>query len=384
MTPEIAAIIAAAATQTANGKEPRKHHLVPRMYLDRWAENDKIRVTHIDEEPRRSYTPNPDKAARETDFYRVDPDFVVGGSPITFETYLSTIEGNAKPVIDELQTKQPHELTEKQVSDLIHFLGHQCTRGRSYREQLRTIVGHGTLLMLGDTDDDLVWALKRAGVKSPTDEQIAGQREFRDRLRKNPSMLSIGQSAEVYNAGQSAQSMTGVFYMRQAVVYPTPPRLVTCDDPVIEVYEDMSRPALGLWGAPFIVFPLSPTRVLVLVRHDIPVMLEPGTELTVRETNELNSLILGNADRLAFERPSGSLSQKLFMPSKPQPVRMENLGAIDSNGSELLKLSRPRRWQGEAQAPVRPVARWWPLRVPRPHFPTPEEQAVLDQFRPAS
>ena len=59
----------AALFESARNSEksaPRKHHLVPASYLRRWAVHDQIRVTETDS--RHSYTPSPEKAARETDF----------------------------------------------------------------------------------------------------------------------------------------------------------------------------------------------------------------------------------------------------------------------------------------------------------------------------
>ena len=46
---------------------PRKHHIVPSSYLDRWAENGHVRVTDINSG--HTYVQSPAKAMRETDFY---------------------------------------------------------------------------------------------------------------------------------------------------------------------------------------------------------------------------------------------------------------------------------------------------------------------------
>src|SRR4051794_26435246 len=80
------------ARRSADQSAPRKHHLVPASYLRRWAEGGRIRVTQIEE--KNSYLAAPEKAARETDYYRIEapeisPDEV---PPLLFETMLGRVE----------------------------------------------------------------------------------------------------------------------------------------------------------------------------------------------------------------------------------------------------------------------------------------------------
>lgn len=86
---------------------PKKHHLVPSSYLRRWEVAGKLRVTDV--EAKRSHTTAAAKAARETDFYRLeadglDPELV---PPLLFETLLSQVEGWGKRIIDELVSDTP-------------------------------------------------------------------------------------------------------------------------------------------------------------------------------------------------------------------------------------------------------------------------------------
>lgn len=142
----------------------------------------------------------------------------------------------------------------------------------------------------------------------------------------------------------------------------------------------MSAPGGGLWGSPILIFPLGPESVLALFRHDMPIMLEPGSTLTHVETLELNRAILGNTDRLAFELPKSKLSMKLFVPDRPDPLRVETLRNSQGEESDVLRVSQPKRWENTADAPVRPVARWWPPAVPSASLPTEDEKAILRQF----
>jgi len=107
---------------------PRKHHLVPASYLDRWAEDGRVRVTQVEDGT--SYETSPGKAARITDFYRLeaeglDPEQL---PPLLFETLLSEVEAWAKTIIDQLVT-QPRTLDPDLVAKSAWFLAFQFTRG---------------------------------------------------------------------------------------------------------------------------------------------------------------------------------------------------------------------------------------------------------------
>jgi hypothetical protein len=58
------------ALDAESDSTPRKHHFVPEFYLKGWAEDKKIRVTHVDED--RTCVTSTGKAARKTDFYRME------------------------------------------------------------------------------------------------------------------------------------------------------------------------------------------------------------------------------------------------------------------------------------------------------------------------
>jgi hypothetical protein len=92
---EVAA--ARAAAMTAAGQEPRRHHLVPRFYLERWAVNERVRVVDLIRS-RNAYELSPAQAAVETDFYRLDePDGDT--SPVHWEVWLSEVEEKAAATI---------------------------------------------------------------------------------------------------------------------------------------------------------------------------------------------------------------------------------------------------------------------------------------------
>src|SRR4051794_14293374 len=94
------------ARRNEGASEPRKHHVVPASYLARWTDGAQIRVTDLD--AGLSYTTSPFKAARITDFYRMDSEDLDAQEvpPLLLETMLGDIEGAAKEIVDDL-VQQP-------------------------------------------------------------------------------------------------------------------------------------------------------------------------------------------------------------------------------------------------------------------------------------
>jgi hypothetical protein len=81
----------------------RKHHLIPKSYLSRWAIDDQIGVTETS--TTNSYVTSPVRAAKETDFCRVDLpeiDPSVIRPRLLFEKALGEIEGHAPTSIRHL------------------------------------------------------------------------------------------------------------------------------------------------------------------------------------------------------------------------------------------------------------------------------------------
>ena len=100
--------------------------------LQRWAVEDRVRVIDL-ERDRNAYETAPERAAIETDFYRM-PD-ADGVSPVYWEAWLSQVEGHAASVFKALDTDRPGDIDEEQHQWLALFLATQMTRGRNAREK---------------------------------------------------------------------------------------------------------------------------------------------------------------------------------------------------------------------------------------------------------
>ena len=148
----------------ASGRVPRKHHLVPRFYLEAWARDGMLRATRIDTDE--SYLTSPEKAARETDFYRVASQDLdeLAIPPIVVEHLLGKLESEAATVVARLRTEVAPRLTEQERMSLSVFLGVQFTRGRRERESLEAMANEMFKLQYGGlTDAGIAEMLSRGG-----------------------------------------------------------------------------------------------------------------------------------------------------------------------------------------------------------------------------
>jgi hypothetical protein len=346
---------------TASGQEPRKHHLVPRFYLNRWSEQGKVRVTDLDN--RRTFTPSPENAARRTDFYRLEDGTFQSGSPVAWEAFLSVLEGRVSTTTEALidGSSSLSNLSLAELDELVWFLATQYTRGMSFRRGLKWHLVQSHLVKYEISGDEaLRRRLAEAGYEI-SGENVARMRQQLDEMRADPGKLPMLTAMKVQQSADAAKQIYPHLADRLPVVYRTPRRLVTCDEPVVALDEDMSASVgqFGVKNAPIIVYPLAPDMLLALFRRDFPVRLGANECLTFDEVLALNQSILGNSYMYGFELPSMQLTTRLYIP--PMSLNGERVTvSVEANGEKTQRLiPSDRRWRGQPHAPLRPVARWW-------------------------
>jgi hypothetical protein len=174
-------------------------------------------------------------------------------------------------------------------------------------------------------------------------------------------------------AAEAAATIAVLLFMRRMAVYDSPRPVLTCDEPLIELQPDMGRHpqhSCGIWGAPFLLFPLGPRQVLVLARSDLPVTLPTQATLTGREALDVNSVVVGNTDRLIVAEPEVRLADQLYIPGTS--TRAEERTESGTSNSSPTHVRTGRRWHGERDAPQGPISRLWPHVLP-PAPPMPKE-----------
>lgn len=350
------------ARRNAGEAEPRKHHLVPASYLQRWAEESKVRVTVVDEH--RSYLSSPEKAARETDFYRIEHPSVDADQvpPLLFETMLSRVEGNAKTVIDDLiKYRDPGALDPESLALFAWHLALTITRGKAFRAEQQELLADFYRLQYAKITDDGIAARLREHDIDPTLEKIAWHREFLDDLQSGEVLVQKPDAAVIASSGETAAILGEHLFQRDWVIYEAPPILVTCDEPVIIVGGPGSPRSErgGVQSAGVVMYPLDPSNLLVLFHAEMRPIGPPALDHV--ETAEINREILAGASRWAFERPSRAIAKGLRVPPAPEKPFMREgpFSKNDSSGSEVYRYFKPTRWQDKSWMPPWPVRRWW-------------------------
>ena len=127
---------------------------------------------------RHSYLSSAEKAARETDFYRVEAEDLDSQTtpPLIFETILSHVEGSGAASIELLLTDGLAAMGQHDRLVLAQFLAFQVARGRARRREILESANKMMLLLWQHaTDDDLAERI-RANGSEPTPERISEMR----------------------------------------------------------------------------------------------------------------------------------------------------------------------------------------------------------------
>lgn len=364
--PLLQQIFDAANAMTASGQEPRAHHVVPRFYLDRWAEDNRVLVTDLD--AHKSFNADPQKTLIENDFYRVPAGTAAGSdSPVVWEAWLSQIEGIAAGVFDKLDRSGAASLGCDDLGRLAGFIAVQVTRSRWHRYQARWMksVGIHRAFEL-DRPGAVESQLRNAG-EDPSPARIAEVEAYWAKVTADPWQMNLPPSFELDLAQRSAIDIEDQLVHRKWVIYDTDKPLLTCDEPVVSLWADMGADHVidgGYFGTPIIVFPLGPRQVLAMFRQNMPVLRSGDVPLDWRDTLDLNQTIAGNAYRHVVSQPSNPLASKLYVPPSKDPTQFQHAGKNENR--ELVRWRVLRRWSDEPDAPIRPVKSWWPSVIPPP------------------
>lgn len=348
-----------------NEQQPsRKHHVVPKSYLERWEVRGVLRATAVTS--RESHRISARKIARETDFYRIESEDIDAEKipPLLFETLLGEIEGHAVEAIDVL-LEHGFDGFERDPSLggwLTLFMAFQLTRGNRYRQEHRAVVNAGMLEIYGHVTDEGIAARIEESGEEPTPEKVAEHRAFIEGWKRGEYFVAP-QDAELIGTGASvAGEIAPMIGQRQWLLYRAPVDLITCDEPVVAVGgPEISRRTLGGIGtAGVLLFPLDPRTLLAMFHpwvelSDVSELLA----LTYEEVGEINLEIATSGHRWLIERPHTTQTRVIPLPIPRTAFALEELPTGDPLRT-FIHTYRPSRWAMSATPPPWPVARWWP------------------------
>jgi hypothetical protein len=338
----------------------RKHHLVPRSYLVRWAVENQIRVTETS--TAKSYITSPERAAKETDFYRIeteDPDFA---PPLLFEAALGEFEGRAQPCLDVLVSDGPDALGPQQALDTGIYLGLQYARGRAVRQQIQQASHLAAVAWVEAIPDDKVAEILQRQGTDATPEAVARAKEAINALSEGKIRASPVRSSLVAMAMDMGLKLWPFFLARRWKVLHSSLPLITSDEPVAMIGGPGSnrRVLSGHATARVATFPLDPHHLLAMfhpgLRLDATALV---SELTADEARQLNIETASNSYRWCFERPKGRQTLTIAVPPLDVAARSTSYRSADSPDESLIVLTRPSRWARTSTAPDWPIERWW-------------------------
>jgi hypothetical protein len=163
-------------------------------------------------------------------------------------------------------------------------------------------------------------------------------------------------------AGMAAQAAGELVHLlllgRHWLVYDTPALLVTCDEPVVALAGPVGDRGEqgGFDDAPSILFPLNPSKLLVLLRSDLAP--EGRLELDTIEVADINRELIAASTWWVFEKPSRRIGMRMPVRGPPPPLVNERWEGSREEGRVVHRMHRPTRWVWAPQTPS-PVSRWW-------------------------
>lgn len=283
--------------------EPRRHHTVPRFYFQlgfskAYANKKKKksgtpRVLGVRLTNRKRAELSISDASVGTDFYRVDEL----DNPITFENFLSKVEGSASRIINSILDSGIWPLSPKDRVDLAYFITLQYLRGHGERDEMSQVATFISKLAIEHANpEELIKRYEeRSGEKLSTEEAEEILRRY---------MLPRAISGEVTPGGHIEMLMASLevafpYFLAAtwALVRFEEGSLFTSDSPVnlLSRMEHDSNSGLGLENAQAYLFPLSRDVGLVMVNHLDPEVkrkcFDGSTDHEIEPTESMSKLI---------------------------------------------------------------------------------------------
>lgn len=333
----------------------RKHHIVPKSYLQRWACDGRVAVH---ETSGRAYVTSIEKAALERDFYRAPRRSEDGVEvwPLTFELLLSKVESRAISAIDYVLANRLRVTTIKRIRPLTEFMAAAHVRGR----QLRQDVEHGSTDMLTFVvAAEMEAALSRVDHGWSLPVSPAEVESVLSQLRAGELRVSLGDKASLGHAFQLFNDVEQQLRHRRWTwtLWRTETAFVTCDEPLVLLGgpgTDRKRFS-GMDRAEVALFPLDPGNLLVLTTNPSAGWGDAGI-LTADETDEVNLELVSASERWWFSAPADETKR---IPVPPIGTSVQIVSKSEPGTSPYLHQVVFNRWNCTTEPPRWPVERWW-------------------------
>jgi hypothetical protein len=284
---------------------PRRHHLVPRFFLKRFAKSDKLVMIRRDDPQGKPHTTGTQNAAVESDFYKVTT--TEGEQSMAIETYLSGVEADAGAAMQRLATPNGFPPSPHDRKGISRFLAFQTIRGQNARSWIQQQLAHGG---------------RMGSLPGAPPQELSRERHLH-------LMLDM------------AEELAMVFMLKAwRIIWFQRVSLLTSDAPVAPASQQ-DGPA-GIFNADWVLFPFDPLHALVFAQ-------DGGAERPVTGTQEtadyINQCVASQAHRWIYHRPNHSPLTRFTLPTR-EPNVISRVGEGDNY------FSRPDAVEGMANSLV--------------------------------
>lgn len=306
--------------------QARRHHTVPKFYLEGFARSGKIGTVRLPGEKR--FCQSTANASLRMHFYTV-PDLE---EPDAFEKRLSAMETEAATIMRKVISGGVWPLDLDDRVNFAIFLAVQFLRGPDKRRQMEQTVALVTQreVVAGGRESVPAWIEHNYGF-TPTDEEA--EQIWRDVNQPGGPPVTLSAAGHLEQIGSLVPEFLPYFTGRPWVLLRFERRaLLTCDTP-LSLLPDRRSPgqAVGLVNSPGIVFPMS-RRVGLMLADPEPLIDRLPVE-QVREghadfeltpssddARDFNTATIRNTREWIFHHPDDSD----LVPAKlPEPVATE-------------------------------------------------------------
>lgn len=328
----------------------KKHHHVPQVYLKRWADKGKVRVTKT--ATGESYTQPPKYVARKNNLYTIAADDLDSDYPsLWLEKHMSRVESDAPGWLNALDRHPDGPVRSRQlIIDVGVFVALQ---------DQRTLAKHHQGLRI-DAALDRFGREEMASQALPLASRLYGRDYSPER---HDELLTEVLNAPAASAAPKVRALEATVGLWRTLAVPyfvllrkwylcsTTTPLLTCDSPVVYLggpARTRAEPASWLKSSHFI-YPISPHRLLVLPERTVP--FRAPFHLTDEETGQINFEIVSASTDFTYETPGTMIASSIDVPPRP---------THDPSAAETFTeaVIAPSRWRHE-HGPPWAVARWY-------------------------
>lgn len=312
----------------------RRHHVVPRHYLDGWAHDGRLTQVHLPGD--RSHPVSTGDAAVQKHFYTLE---TADGASDEFEDFLAGIESLAAPAIQRLAAG-PVALDTNDRYAVAAWTAAQHLRTEAQRRAVEDVADIAVKLQIGiEGKPGVARALAAAG-EEPTDEAVDEMWESLTDL--DDWRVGLSPNAHIRAIIDNLQGTTNVFFARSWTAVRFKRRsLLTSDTPVVLLPHPDEPPwmGIGIINSGGALIPLSRRAALVMGPLDTPDRDLPGT---TKLATTFNQYMAAQARRLIFHHPDDA--DLLTQLELPEPRNRE------MHAGDLSRFMLPEGWPSSEDA----------------------------------